>query len=543
MLIQEYDFNIEHIPGVKNVVADAFSRLCHSTEPPSAFDVAVGKEFIMFLDELAEEDRIAELFVGDDEWKGVEQIYTLDEDDSDDIVAPLEADVPLPQPIYDSIKSVHNMNVGHHGIRRTIAKLKSAGLEFPNLRPSVEKFIKECPLCQKTSQRKVAATALPFTLATTVAMQVLNIDTIGPLPEDPDGYKYILTVIDKFSRWVSLYPLRSVESEEAADALIHHFGIFGVPQAIDTDGGSQFKSVIDEVVKLIGSRHNVTLAHSHQESGIVERANKEVLRHLRAFMFEQTMEAKWSSYLPFTQRILNAEVHQHLGVSAAQIIFGAAIDLDRGIIQPNKLMEAHSHEELSEYVNKLIAAQKAAIQFAAKRQEERDVSELSARTAALSGEVTEFSAGTQVLVEYPSDGFLSRPRPPHKLLTNLRGPLVVISNEGAEYVLRDPSTVTDVKVHISRMREFYYDKSRIDPLAVVVKDTDQFIVEAILNHSGCNPKGKLKKASDLQLLVKWLGYEKPEWHPWHNFTANSIAHSYMREIPALKRILPKRFLV
>ena len=80
------------------------------------------------------------------------------------------------------------------------------------------------------------------------------------------------------------------------------------------------------------------------------------LRHLRAFMFEQTIEAKWSSYLPFTQRILNAEVHQHLGVSAANIIFGAAIDLDRGIIQPNKPMDAHSHEKQSDYVNKLIAA-------------------------------------------------------------------------------------------------------------------------------------------------------------------------------------------
>ena len=129
--------------------------------------------------------------------------------------------------MYDAIESVHNMNVGHHGIRKTIAKLKSAALEFSNLRPSVEKFIKECPLCQKTSQRKVAATALPFTLATTVAMQNLNIDTIGPLPEDPDGYKYILTIIDMFSRWVSLYPLRSVEAEEAGDALIHHFEIFG----------------------------------------------------------------------------------------------------------------------------------------------------------------------------------------------------------------------------------------------------------------------------------------------------------------------------
>ena len=168
-------------------------------------------------------------------------------------------------------------------------------------------------------------------------------------------------------------------------------------------------------------------------------------------------------------------------MSAANIIFGAAIDLDRGILQPNKPMEAHSHEALSDYVNKLITAQTAAIQFAAKRQEERDIKVLAERTEALSGEVTEFESGAQVLIDYPNDGFLARPRPPNKLLTNLRGPLTVLSNQGAEYTLRDPSTVTDIQVHISRMRRFHYDKERVDPLAVVVKDTEQLIASRSYN--------------------------------------------------------------
>ena len=88
MLIQEYDFRIEHIPGVANIVADAFSRLCHTTETRSEFDQAASKEFVMFLDELTLEDRTAEAFLGEDEWRGVEQIYTLEEDDNDNIVTP-----------------------------------------------------------------------------------------------------------------------------------------------------------------------------------------------------------------------------------------------------------------------------------------------------------------------------------------------------------------------------------------------------------------------------------------------------------------------
>ena len=38
--------------------------------------------------ELTLEDRTAEAFLGEDEWRGVEQIYTLEEDDNDNIVTP-----------------------------------------------------------------------------------------------------------------------------------------------------------------------------------------------------------------------------------------------------------------------------------------------------------------------------------------------------------------------------------------------------------------------------------------------------------------------
>jgi hypothetical protein len=344
MLIQEYDFMIEHIPGVNNIVADAFSRLCpEPVEQVNPGEEAIHTEYAAFLEEMALDDAVLDTYTGPDKLKGVEQLWALDDEKSGP--GPV---VTLSQSIYDQIQQVHNSTAGHGGVRRTLAKLKANGAGFPHMEGVVKKFITECPLCQKTSQRKVASTTLPFTLATTIAMQSLSVDSIGPLPEDEEGYKHILVIVDKFSRWVSLYPLRTLEAQETADALIQHCGIFGAPARIDTDGGSQFKSVVDEVISIIGARHHVAIAHSHQESGIVERANKEVMRHLRGFMFEQSVEAGWKSYLPFTQRICNSEVVQHMGVSPAQIIFGAAIDLDRGILKPNVWAEEHGHGPLSE---------------------------------------------------------------------------------------------------------------------------------------------------------------------------------------------------
>ena len=501
-----------------------------------------------FLQQCALEDTYLRDYEGPDHYEGIEQLFSLDEElyQWPQPTVRLEecyavyTDAALSQPIIDSIKKVHNKEAGHGGVRRTLAKLNKTKIFFPDMRKCVEKFIKECPYCQKTTQRKIDITTLPKTLASTVAMQQLHMDTIGPLPVDSVGYSYILVIIDKFSRWVSLYPLKTVNAQEASEALLSHMGIFGVPVDIGSDGGSQFMAVIDELIAIVGATHSVTLAHSHEESGIVERANKEIMRHLRAFLFEQTIGAEWRVYLPFTQRICNAEVIKHLNVSPAQVIFGSAIDLNRGILSPN-IMASHDHGELSDYVNKLITVQAATIKYAAKMQRERDEVVILAKTAALTSAITEFGAGSYVLLEYPNDGFLMIPRPPNKLMTNLKGPLQVISNKGPTYILRDLVTTKSVHAHVSRLREFHYDKERVNPLAVAVKDSDQYLVERVLNHKGFTGTGKQRERSKLLFLVKWLGYEEPEWQPWKNLHTNIKAHEYMKEIPYLKKLIPERY--
>ena len=80
--------------------------------------------------------------------------------------------------------------------------------------------------------------------------------------------------------------------------------------------------------------HNLTSRSptSKEENSIVERANKEVLRHLRAIIFDKRFVAKWGKHdLPMVQRIFNTDVKQSTGVSPAQLLFGDALHLDHQI--------------------------------------------------------------------------------------------------------------------------------------------------------------------------------------------------------------------
>jgi hypothetical protein len=197
----------------------------------------------------------------------------------------------------------------------------------------VTQFIKQCPVCQKLSTLHVPIQARAFTTATYEPHQRLNVDTIGPLPSDADGNCYILVLIDTFTRWIELYPIKTVTALDAAKVLLQHFGRFGQAQELQSDNGSQFvNEIIKELCLLIGVEHKRTLAYSSEENAIVERANKEVLRHLRAIIHDTKVLETWNVFLPFVQRIMNAAVSQTTGVSPAQLLFGCAITLDRSIL-------------------------------------------------------------------------------------------------------------------------------------------------------------------------------------------------------------------
>ena len=123
------------------------------------------------------------------------------------------------------------------------------------------------------------------------------------------------------------------------------------------------------------------MAYSHEENAIVERWNHEVIRYLRAMVFDKNSVESWSDLFPFAQRICNTEVIKSIGVSLAQII---AINLDRGILLPNVALapvaessssssgSSSSSSGMQIYCKNLVEAQSHAMEYARQIQKEKD---------------------------------------------------------------------------------------------------------------------------------------------------------------------------
>ena len=478
--IAQHDCKIEHISGEKNVVADAFSRL---------------------IDLQPHMERVATMYER----------------------------IDIPNGKRTLLGKLHNSNVGHFGVEKTMQRLQARGEHWPYMREHVKAFIKTCPCCQKMSQVRVPIHTHPFSLSSFEPMERLAIDTIGPLKADDDGHKYIVVIIDCFSRWVELYATKEATGIEAARALYQHMGRYGTCAQLISDNGSQYTSeLMNELIHLGGMQVHRITPYSHEENAIVERANKEIMRHIRNIVFDKKTVADWRYNLPQVQRIMNASINQSIGCTPADILYGGAITLDRGILTDPRTgtpgdvsLSAWSANRLK--MQGLIIAKAQEVQRRAQSIHESNIPT----------KLTEFPVGSYVLVDYPDNAL--RRGPPSKFLPFRKGPMQVESRAGTKYTLRDLNTKKLRDFHVTLMREFIYDPEYTDPETVAQTDGHLFEVERILSH-----KGTIKRKRGLTFKVIFVGDPVEYEEPWANLRTNEVLHAYLRD-KGLRTWIPIEF--
>lgn len=272
------------------------------------------------------------------------------------------------------------------------------------------------------------------------------------------------------------------------------------------------------MLKLIGTEHELTLAESKEENAIVERANKEVMRHLRGIILEQKVVTEWSTYLPLVQRIMNASVHSSTGVSPAQLLFGNAVKLDSGIFLPHKQGYNATEEPestLAEWAQKMQAKQAELIDIARKHQVERDQHHIIQAEPA---NTTEFPINSFVLVKY-------RNRPPTKFHSAWRGPMRVVNFNKSHYTLQDIVTDKLRNFHVTQLKAFKYDPMDTNPVDIARAEQNEFLVENILEHRHDGSK----RRTNYEFLVKWAGYDNSDntWEPWEYVRDNKQLIKYL----------------
>jgi hypothetical protein len=153
-----------------------------------------------------------------------------------------------------------------HASMRATKRLIAGRVMWRGLISDVAAWVKNCQQCERAkASRQHTAAVQPITIPARCFTHI-HMDIVGPLPAATCGSRYLITVVDRSSRWLEALPMRDIAATSCADALIAGWiSRYGVPAQLTSDRGTQFTSAIwDALCQQLGIQHQPTTAfHPH----------------------------------------------------------------------------------------------------------------------------------------------------------------------------------------------------------------------------------------------------------------------------------------
>ena len=330
LTVQEFNPLFKYLPGKQNYVADALSRNVFLTSVFPCMD----------MDELKREQR------DDPLWSNVISYLTHD-------IANLTVKLPVPLRelfMHDGLlcrsatlgvpaRSVTQVVVPHKLIPNVLrlvhdtpqlahpAKdrcLKQTRLRYfwPCMAKDIALYINRCLVCNSHKGTASAPQRVLQYPKPNQPWERVSMDTLGGLATTEKGNKYLLVVIDTFTRYCELIPISDKSAATVSLAFkIRIIDRYGCPKYLVTDNGGEFNNaMMDKLCELYRISHCNILPHHPASNGLAERLNRKIISHLTANINFQ--HDNWDDCMSDVQSSLNASYHKSIRETPHFALFG-----------------------------------------------------------------------------------------------------------------------------------------------------------------------------------------------------------------------------
>jgi hypothetical protein len=212
---------------------------------------------------------------------------------------------------------------GHIGARALAAKVFRLGFYWPSIIDNIVKLVKTCQACQKFSPNSQAPSQPTQLITPSWPLQRWGIDIVGPPTIAQGHYKFIVVVVEYFTKWIEAKPLLNI----AAAGLKRFFWQniicqFRVPREITVDNAKQFDCHLfkDFCYQMWVEAAFISVYHP-QSNGAVEKTNALIFIAIKKILESQS-KGKWEKELPRAVWSHNTSIYRETKFTPFKLLYG-----------------------------------------------------------------------------------------------------------------------------------------------------------------------------------------------------------------------------
>jgi transposase InsO family protein len=195
---------------------------------------------------------------------------------------------------------------GHLGAFKTFRKVARA-FYWHKMRSDIFDYVRRCDLCQRAKPAQDTQVGMHSASLVNEPMQRLFIDFFGPLIRTRRGNIAILVVVDGFSKFVTLFPVRRLTAKVVCDSLERqYFAEYGTPVSVVTDNATVFRSkLVKDMCFRWGIKH-ITTTPYYPQGSLAERVNRNLKAAFK--IFHHNSQDAWDEDLPWLSVAFNTAI-------------------------------------------------------------------------------------------------------------------------------------------------------------------------------------------------------------------------------------------
>ncbi|KAM9970329.1 hypothetical protein ACTFIR_002184 [Dictyostelium discoideum] len=314
--IKEFDYELRHISGKKNGIADFLSRKYDNFQWDESFLNKIKEEQINS-EWLLEMKKNPNLCIEE-----INDICYLSEDGFKKLI------IVDKETIHTVIREYHDTKYsGHHALDITYNNIRQ-DYYFKEMFSIIKRYIKSCATCQLNINRKdngiLQSLEIPFEVWRDISIDFLSLPkTTYALNGFTVEVDQVCVIVCRLSKMVHIVPChKTIDAQHTAQLLLNHvFRLHGYPRTIVSDRDPRFLSDIwRRWAKTMDSKLKMTVAHRAQADGQTERMNREIKRILTKASTEYG--ENWSDIIPLIEFTMNSSMSKSTKMSPFQIVYG-----------------------------------------------------------------------------------------------------------------------------------------------------------------------------------------------------------------------------